>query len=104
MKEERKAQDVNKEFPSWADVDFACQTEEFFLSVQNLQNKGLNPKMDLTTEHVFEADIVEVFGGEGVEPFKATNVMLHPATKTALLSLRWRIYETEILANDEFMA
>jgi hypothetical protein len=104
MKEERKAVDVGKEFPPWAPIDYDFQTEEFFRSVRHLPNECLNPKLDLTLDHVTEADIAEVFGGKGVKPFKATNVMLHPATKSALLSLCWKIYGTAILANNEFMA
>jgi hypothetical protein len=104
MKEERRAVDVSKEFPPWAPVDYDFQTEEFFRSVRHLPNEGLNPKLDLTLDHVTEADIAEVFGGKGVKPFKATNVMLHPATKSALLSLCWKIYGTAVLANNEFMA
>jgi hypothetical protein len=72
--------------------------------LRHLPNEGLNPKLDLTLDHVTEADIAEVFGGKGVKPFKATNVMLHPATKSALLSLCWKIYGTVVLANNEFMA
>jgi hypothetical protein len=69
-----------------------------------LPNEGLNPKLDLTLDHVTEANIVEVFGGKGVKPFKATNVMLHPATISAFLSLCWKIYGTTVLENNEFMA
>jgi hypothetical protein len=55
-------------------------------------------------EHITEAEIPKIFGGKGVKPFKTTNVMLHPTTKNALLSLCWKIYGTAVIANNEFMA
>jgi hypothetical protein len=69
LREERKAYDVNKEYPPWAHVDYNLQTEDFFNTVHDLPNEGLNPKSDLTVEHVSEANIAEVFGSKGV--FKA---------------------------------
>jgi hypothetical protein len=78
--------------------------EDFFNKICDLPNKGLNPKTDLKAEHVAEAEIAKNFGGKGVKPFKTTNVMLHPATKNALLSLCWKIYGTAVVANNEFMA
>jgi hypothetical protein len=105
LREERKAYDVNKEYLApWAHVDYDLQTENFFNTVQDSPTEGLNPKIDLTAEHVSEADIAKVFGSKGVKPFKITNVMLHLATKAALIKLCWRIYGTAIVANNEFMA
>jgi hypothetical protein len=95
---------VNKEYPPWAHVEYYLQMEDFFNKVCDLPNEGLNPKTDLTAEHVTEAEIAEIFGGKGVKPFKTTNVMLHPATKNALLSLCWKIYGNAVVANNEFMA
>ena len=51
-------------------------------------------------EYILEADITKVFGEKGFKPFKAMNVMLHPATRMALLSLCWRIYGIAVLANN----
>jgi hypothetical protein len=104
LREERKVYDVNKDYPPWAHVEYELQTEHFFNTVRDLPNEGLNPITDLIAEHVSEADIAEVFGGKGVKPFKTTNVMLHPATKGALLKLCWRIYGTAVVPNNEFMA
>jgi hypothetical protein len=72
--------------------------------VRDLSNNGLNPKTDLTAEHVTEADIAELFGGKGVKPFKTTNVMLHPTTKATPLSLCWKIYGIAIVPNNKFIA
>jgi hypothetical protein len=91
LQEEWKVHDVNKEYPPWAHVDFDFQTEDFFNTVRDLSNKHLNPKTDLTAEHIMEEDIAKLFGGKGVKPFKTTNVMLHPAIKRALLSLCLKI-------------
>ena len=104
FKEERQSLDVNIEFPSWEAVDYDLQMEEFFHSLQDLSNEGLNPKIDLTIEHVSESDIVEVFGGKGIKLYKSTNIMLHLATKMALLLLCWRIYGSAMLSNNKFMA
>jgi hypothetical protein len=75
-----------------------------YSSVRHLPNEGLNPKCDLTTEHVTEADITEVFGSKGIKSFKTTSVMLHPTTKGALFSLYWKIFNSAVIANNEFMA
>jgi hypothetical protein len=104
LKEERQAFDANKEFPLWKVVDYDLQTEEFFHSVRELPNEGLNPKLDLTAKHVSKSNIAKVFGGKGIKPFKTTNSMLHPATKMTLFSLCWKIYGSALLPNNEFMA
>jgi uridylate kinase len=78
--------------------------EKFFHSVRELSNEGLNPKVDLIINHIYESNVVEVFGGKVIKPFKTTNTMLHLVAKMALFSLYWRIYRSAVLRYNKFMA
>jgi hypothetical protein len=60
--EERKPkQDIEKEYPKWAWVDYKFQDSQFFKEVRQLLAKGLDPKHNLTNEHVTTIDIVSIF-------------------------------------------
>lgn len=59
--------------------------EEFFVIIKKLNNKGLNPKTQITNTHVIEVDIIEVFGKSKV--LRTTNLNLALNTKLGLLHL-----------------
>jgi hypothetical protein len=44
------------------DLDFALQTKKYFSIIRHLHNKGLNPQTKLTIEHVYHANLDQVFG------------------------------------------
>jgi hypothetical protein len=66
-----------------------------------LSNVGLNPKIEISTNLVIEANIVEIFG-LGCETLKMTNPHLHLATKRKLVKLYWQVYGTTNVTKNEF--
>jgi hypothetical protein len=59
--------------------------EEFFTIIEKLNNKGLNPKTQITNTPVTEIGIIEVFGKSKV--LRTTNLNLALNTKLGLLHL-----------------
>ncbi len=75
----------------------------FFVNVKKLNGSGQNPATDLTSKHVCEVDLEEVF--KKVTKFKTTNSKLHPKAKKKLISLYAKIYKvTPLVMNIEFMS
>jgi DNA-binding Lrp family transcriptional regulator len=75
----------------------------FFVNVKKLNGSGWNPTTDLTSKHVYEVDLEEVFGK--VAKFQTTNSKLHPKARKKLISLYAKIYEvTPLVMNIEFMS
>jgi hypothetical protein len=62
----------------------------------------MNPKCDITTKHVSERDIEEVF--DRGPKFKITNTQLHANTRKKLLNLCNKIYGSSNVMNNEFMS
>jgi hypothetical protein len=83
-------------------VDYTNQTKDFFVNVRKLNGSGMNPRLDLTSEHVYEADLEEVF--KKVTKFKTTNNKLHLEMKKKLINLYIKIYGTPHVTNNEFMS
>ncbi len=91
VKEEiKKVKNENTKFPQWEAIDYWVQTEEYFFVVKKLHNGGLNPKTNLTSAHVCENDLVEVFGLKCIS--KLTNPLIHANTKHDLKKLHCQIY------------
>jgi hypothetical protein len=63
---------------------------------------GLNPRANITFEHVCESNFEKVFWK--VTKFKSTNNKLHEDTRMELISLYTKIYETPIVTNNKFMS
>lgn len=80
---------------------YSKQTVEFFREERGLASSGLNPKLDLTSEHVSATDIEDMFGKD--VKFKTTNSNLTPETKMELISLYRKIYGKSDVTNNEFM-
>ena len=80
---------------------YSKQTEEFFSIERGLASSGLNPKQDLTFEHVSALDIEKLFGKE--LKFKTTNSSLTTDTKKELVALYRKIYGKSDVTNNEFM-
>jgi hypothetical protein len=62
---------------------------------------GLDPKHDLTNEHVTIANIAAIFGN--VNTFKTTNPFLSPDARKEIETLYWKIYGTGHITNNELM-
>ena len=77
------------------------QTVEFFRVERGLASSGLNPKLDLTSEHVSALDIENIFGKD--LKFKTTNSNLPTETKKELVALYRKIYGKSDVVNNEFM-
>ncbi len=60
---------------------FYCECTHFSI-VRHLNNMGMNPKIKLTSVHVNESDLMEVFGPK--RGYKLTNQLLHANTKQDL--------------------
>jgi hypothetical protein len=72
-KERKPKQDIDKKYPKWDLVDYKFQDAQFFNEVRKLSSKGLDPKHDLTNEHVTTIDIAQVFGNvKGFQNHKST--------------------------------
>jgi hypothetical protein len=71
------------------------------VKIRGLNGIGLNPKTELTIEHICEVDIEEVFGK--VSKYKTTNTKLHQDTKKDL-RLCNQIYGTSTIIKNEIMS
>jgi hypothetical protein len=76
---------IDKEYPKWASIDYKLQDAQFFKDVRQLPTKGLDPKHDLTNEHVAIIDIANMFGH--VETLKTTNPLLPTNAKKEIETL-----------------
>jgi hypothetical protein len=65
-----------------------------------LHNGGLNPKTNFTNAHVYENDLVYVFGPKCV--LKLVNPLIHVDTKHDLKKLHWQIYSVVMPNNNDF--
>jgi hypothetical protein len=83
-------------------VDYTNQTEKFCVNVRKFNGDEMNPRLDLTSKHVYEVDLEEVF--EKVTKFRTTNNKLHPKMKKKFISLYTKIYGTPHATNNEFMS
>jgi uncharacterized FlaG/YvyC family protein len=83
-------------------VDYTYQTGDFFVNVRKLNDSGVNPRSDLTSKYVYEADLQEVF--KKVTKFRTTNNKLHLEMKKKLINLYVKIYGTPHVTNNEFMS
>lgn len=72
----------------------------FFAFVKKLNNKGFNPKIQITNVHVIDEDIVKVFGESRI--LKTINFNLDPNTKLELFCLYSQCYGTTNITNNEF--
>jgi hypothetical protein len=61
----------------------------------------LNPKTKFINVHVYEEDLLEVFGPKC--SLKLTNPLLHVEKKLKLKRLHWQIYGVPTLNNNDFM-
>jgi hypothetical protein len=59
----------------WEVINYWLQMEMYFTIIKCLSDKGLNPKIRLTKVHVYEEDLLEVFGPKC--NFKLTIPLLH---------------------------
>jgi hypothetical protein len=67
MKEEKEGKKNSKEkgipkFTPWEFVNYSLQIENYYVIVRHLNNMGMNPRIDITSQHVIKLDIDEVFG------------------------------------------
>ncbi len=83
-------------------IKYKSHTEECFIEMRKLNGTGLNPKHDITTKEVSEADIEEVFGK--VVKFKTINIQLLADTKKDLFQLCSHIYDMWSVTNNELMS
>ncbi len=83
------------------DLDFALQTKKYFSIVRHLHNKGLNPQTELTIEHVYQANLNEVFGPLKQLKYKVTRPFFHLDTKKELMKLCWQTYGTSFITNND---
>lgn len=80
---------------------YSKQTVEFFRVERGLPSSGLNPKQDITSEHVSALDLEKMFGKD--LKFKSTNSNLTTETKRELVALYRKIYGKSNVPNNEFM-
>jgi hypothetical protein len=98
-----KLEKGSSKFLAWEFVDLSLQFEEFFVVVRCLNNMGYNPKIELTTKHVVQSNIDEMFGPLKQPKYKCTNPKLHILnTKRRLVRLCWQIYVTYVITNNDF--
>jgi hypothetical protein len=100
--EKKMKKEVCLKFLPWNHVEYKSQIEEYFKIVKKLNNEGLNPKANISTQLVFDVDIAEVFG-PCTHGYKTTNSPLHYETKKDLVRLYWQVYGTNQVTNDELM-
>jgi hypothetical protein len=62
----------------------------------------MKPRLDLTSKHVYEAYLKEVF--KKVTKFKTTNNKLHLEIRKKHINLYTKIYGTPHVTNNEFMS
>jgi hypothetical protein len=85
MKVEKKVKrEAFFEFPPWDHVDHKDQIEEYFKTVRKFNNQRLNPRSNIPTSIVSDANITEVFGLP-FDKFKTTNLHFHHDTKKELI-------------------
>jgi hypothetical protein len=61
----------------------------------------LNLQTDLTIDHVYQANLNEVFSPLKQLKYKVTSPFLHPDTKKELVRLCWQIYGTSFITNND---
>jgi hypothetical protein len=81
-KEKKLKKEIDKEYPKWPIVKYALQNVKLLEEVRQLHATGLDPKFELTNEHVTIIDITKVFGN--VYKFKTTNPLLTMEIKRKL--------------------
>jgi hypothetical protein len=87
MKVEKKVKrEASFEFPPWDHVDYKDQIEKYFKIVRKFNNQGFNHRLNIATNIMSDADIVEVLGSP-FDRFKTTNPHLHHDTKKELIRL-----------------
>jgi hypothetical protein len=101
QKEKKPKQDINKEYPKWAWVDYKYQDVEFFKEVKKLVVEGLDTKHELMNGHVITIDIASFFGN--VKTFKTKNPLLPLDAKNKITTLYWKINDTSHITNNELM-
>jgi hypothetical protein len=70
-KDRKPKRDIDREYPKWAWVDYKLQDTQIFKDVRGHPIEWLDPKHDLTYEHVTIVDIAKFFGN--VRTFKSNN-------------------------------
>jgi hypothetical protein len=98
-KRSRKQDELDKELPPWEPVDLRLQDREFFVSIRQLQDSRINPKLPGIEEIVKPIHIEEIFGKEG--KLETTNTFLDPKTSRDLYRLYWRIFGTLHVTNND---
>jgi hypothetical protein len=81
-KENKLKREIDKEYLKWPIVEYAFQDVKFFEEVKQLDVVDLDPKSELTKEHVTTAYITKMFGN--VHKFKTTNPLLTMEIKREL--------------------
>ena len=87
-----------KTLKDWPKMAWADQDEEFFFTVRKLHNCGLNPRKQLTTEHVTHEDVFSLFKQKGL---RLTSPHLPQSDKVGLLNIYWRVFGMEEVTNNE---
>jgi hypothetical protein len=68
----KKKDVIDKRYPPWPFA--AIQDEAYFQDVRELCGKGLDPKQDITDQHVSSNEIIKLFGN--LKPLKTTSPLL----------------------------
>jgi hypothetical protein len=89
-------------FSPWDHVEYKNQTKKYFKIVRKLNNEGLNPRANISTQLVSDVNIAKVFG-PCTNGYKTTNPHLHPKTKKDLMRFYWQVYGTNQVTNNELM-
>lgn len=87
-----------KTLADWPKMDWTYQDEEFFSNMRKLHNSGLNPRKQLTTEHVTQEDVFSLFRQKGC---RLTSPHLPQSDKLGLLNIYWRVFGSEEVTNNE---
>jgi galactitol-specific phosphotransferase system IIB component len=81
-KEKKLKREIDKEYLKWPIVEYALQNVKFFEEVKQLHVASLDPKFELTNEHVTTTNIAKVFGN--VHKVKTVNPLLRMEIKREL--------------------
>jgi hypothetical protein len=81
-KEKKLSREIDKEYLKWPIVEYALQNVKFFGEVRQLHVAGLDPKFELTNEHVTTTNVAKVFGN--VHKFKTIDPLLTMKIKREL--------------------
>lgn len=98
----KKKEQIDKDWPPFPPKPTGEDNEIYFKTVRQLPSEGLDPKSDITDQHVSSADVMKLFGV--VKPLRVTNPILPDVDRKGLHTIFWRVNGHGHIPNNEFMS